>query len=108
MGDEPLRRVIVELMGVPHVVPGGSAQVSSVWLYSSPLVVCLFMHGERYLWLRGDYGELRGVPQNQFLFGWSSQRIIHAAFDRHAASGCISKAGPLTRFIASTDDDPFR
>ena len=99
---EKVLRVIGEVMGVPRVVPYGSAQVLAAWL-NNPNNVHGIQSVTWYGWHRSSGGYLRGVPPCQSFYGWKSPWLIVAALDRHAASGRISKSTPLVVFIAPTD-----
>lgn len=90
------------VMGVPRVIPYGSAQVLAAWL-NNPNNVHGIQSVTWYGWHRSSGGYLRGVPPCQSFYGWKSPWLIVAALDRHAASGRISKSTPLVVFIAPTD-----
>lgn len=101
---EKVLRVIGEVMGVPRVIPYGSAQVLAAWL-NNPNSVHSIQSVTWYRLHRTSTGHLRGVPPCQSFYGWNQPWLIEAALDRHAASGRISKSKPLTVFIAPTDQD---
>lgn len=90
------------VMGVPRVIPYGSAQVLAAWL-NNPNSVHGIQSVTWYRLHRTSTGHLRGVPPCQSFYGWNQPWLIEAALDRHAASGRISKSKPLTVFIAPTD-----
>lgn len=110
--------VVAKTMGVPYVVPYGSAQVLEAQVTGMIKLEHKYQSEDWYFWNRpGGYTAL--VRQCQAFSvlpvdaEYKRAAWVWGALDRHASTGRITKANPLTVFVApevvgagSGDNDP--
>ena len=113
-GDTPPERcaavakvlgVVAKTMGVPYVVPYGSAQVLAAHVTGTVKFEHLIQSGSWYLWNRpgGSTASVRQCQAFNVLPGDSDFKRsawVWGALDRHASTGRVTKANTLTVFVA--------